>query len=86
VKRQRAVRFEYDRLVFDEGFRTDLLIDHQVIVELKSVGAASSTISIPPRLRASQVNQSAESGSASNRRYRLSDGRSLASLGMTGYS
>ena len=23
--------------MFDEGFRTDLLIDHQVIVELKSV-------------------------------------------------
>jgi len=31
------VRFEYDGLVFDEGFRTDLLVDHQVIVELKSV-------------------------------------------------
>ena len=37
VERQTAVRFEYDGLVFDEGFRTDLLIDHQVIVELKSV-------------------------------------------------
>ena len=37
VERQTAVRFEYDGLVFDEGFRTDLLVDHQVIVELKSV-------------------------------------------------
>ena len=37
VERQTAVRFEYDGLVFDEGFRADLLIDHQVIVELKSV-------------------------------------------------
>jgi GxxExxY protein len=37
VERQTAVRFEYDGLVFDEGFRTDLLVDHEVIVELKSV-------------------------------------------------
>lgn len=37
VERQTLVRFEYDGLVFDEGFRTDLLVEHQVIVELKSV-------------------------------------------------
>ena len=37
VDRRLAVRFEYDGLVFDEGFRVDLLVDHQVIVELKSV-------------------------------------------------
>ena len=37
VERQTAVRFEYDGLVFDEGFRADLLVDQQVIVELKSV-------------------------------------------------
>ena len=37
VERQTAVRFEYDGLVFDEGFRADLLVDHDVIVELKSV-------------------------------------------------
>ena len=37
VERQTLVRFEYDGLVFDQGFRTDLLIEQQVIVELKSV-------------------------------------------------
>ena len=37
VERQPVVRFEYDGLVFDEGFRADLLVDHDVIVELKSV-------------------------------------------------
>ena len=37
VERQTIVRFEYDGLVFDEGFRTDLLVEQQVIVELKSV-------------------------------------------------
>ena len=37
VRRQVAVRFEYDGLVFDEGFRVDLLVEHEVIVELKSV-------------------------------------------------
>ena len=37
VERQAAVRFEYDGLVFDEAFRVDLLVEHEVIVELKSV-------------------------------------------------
>ncbi len=37
VQRQTMVRFEYDGLVFEEGFRTDLIVEHQVIVELKSV-------------------------------------------------
>ena len=37
MARQTAVRFEYDGLVFEEGFRTDLIVDHQVIVELKSL-------------------------------------------------
>jgi iron complex transport system substrate-binding protein len=31
------IRFEYDGMVFEEGFRTDLIVEHQVIVELKSV-------------------------------------------------
>jgi len=31
------IRFEYDGMVFEEGFRADLIVDHQVIVELKSV-------------------------------------------------
>jgi iron complex transport system substrate-binding protein len=37
VQRQRAVRIEYDGMVFEEGFRADLLIEDCVIVELKSV-------------------------------------------------
>ena len=37
VNRQRMIRFEYDGMVFEEGFRTDLIIDERVIVELKSV-------------------------------------------------
>ncbi|MEI8213951.1 MAG: GxxExxY protein [Planctomycetota bacterium] len=37
VDRQKAIRFEYDGMVFEEGFRTDLLVDSAVIVELKSV-------------------------------------------------
>jgi iron complex transport system substrate-binding protein len=39
VERQKAIRFEYDGLVFEEGFRTDLLVEGRVIVELKSVEA-----------------------------------------------
>jgi iron complex transport system substrate-binding protein len=37
VERQKAIRFEYDGIVFDEGFRTDLIVESRVIVELKSV-------------------------------------------------
>lgn len=37
IKRQQAIRFEYDGMVFEEGFRIDLLVDDRVIVELKSV-------------------------------------------------
>jgi GxxExxY protein len=37
VERQKPIRFEYDGMVFEEGFRTDLLIENRVIVELKSV-------------------------------------------------
>lgn len=37
VARQQAIRFEYEGMVFEEGFRTDLLVDNGVIVELKSV-------------------------------------------------
>lgn len=37
VERQKPIRFEYDGMVFDEGFRTDLLVDCRVVVELKSV-------------------------------------------------
>jgi GxxExxY protein len=37
VERQKPVRFEYDGMVFEEGFRVDLLVESKVIVELKSV-------------------------------------------------
>jgi len=37
VERQKIIRFEYQGLVFDEGFRVDLFVDEQVIVEVKSV-------------------------------------------------
>jgi iron complex transport system substrate-binding protein len=37
VDRQHAIRFEYAGIAFDEGFRADLLVEHCVIVELKSV-------------------------------------------------
>lgn len=37
VERQKVVRFEYDGIVFEEGFRTDLLVDSRVIIEIKSI-------------------------------------------------
>ncbi len=37
VERQKAVRFEYDGMIFEEGFRVDLIVDARVVVELKSV-------------------------------------------------
>jgi GxxExxY protein len=37
VERQKVIRFEYDGLVFDEGFRVDLVVEDRVIVEVKSV-------------------------------------------------
>jgi iron complex transport system substrate-binding protein len=37
VERQKAIRFEYDGMVFEEGFRADLLVEDRVVVELKSV-------------------------------------------------
>jgi len=37
VERQKAIRFEYQGMVIEEGFRIDLLVDGRVIVELKSV-------------------------------------------------
>jgi len=37
VERQKILRFEYDGMTFDEGFRMDLLVEDQVVVELKSV-------------------------------------------------
>jgi len=37
VERQKVIRFEYDGMVFEEGFRTDLLVEGDVIVEIKSI-------------------------------------------------
>lgn len=37
VERQKPIRFEFDGVKFDEGFRADLMINDLVIVELKSV-------------------------------------------------
>ena len=37
VQRQQLIRFEYEGMLFDEGFRIDLLVENRVIVELKSV-------------------------------------------------
>ena len=37
VERQKTIRFEYDGVVFEEGFRIDLLVDSRVIVEIKSL-------------------------------------------------
>ena len=41
VERQKNLRFEYEGMVFDEGFRMDLLVEGQVVVELKSVEQAA---------------------------------------------
>lgn len=41
VERQKPISIRYDSLVFDEGFRADLVVDSLVIVELKSVEALS---------------------------------------------
>jgi GxxExxY protein len=37
VERQKPVRFEYDGMIFEEGFRVDLLVEDMVVVELKSI-------------------------------------------------
>src|SRR3954468_5997097 len=37
VERQVPTRIHYEELVFDEGFRADLLVEAKVIVELKSL-------------------------------------------------
>jgi iron complex transport system substrate-binding protein len=37
VERQKAIQFEYDGMTFREAFRVDLLVEHRVVVELKSV-------------------------------------------------
>jgi iron complex transport system substrate-binding protein len=36
IERQKAVAFDYDGLHFDDGLRVDMLVEKQLIVELKS--------------------------------------------------
>ncbi|HAF03516.1 MAG TPA: GxxExxY protein [Spartobacteria bacterium] len=42
VERQKPMPITYDGVRFDEAFRSDLLVDSKVIVELKSVEALSA--------------------------------------------
>jgi iron complex transport system substrate-binding protein len=37
VERQKAVAFDYEGLHFDDGLRVDMLVEKQLIVELKSI-------------------------------------------------
>ena len=37
AQRQRAVRIEYDGILFEEGFRADLVVEARVVIEIKSV-------------------------------------------------
>jgi GxxExxY protein len=36
VIRQAPIQFRFDGILFDEGFRADLIVENQVVVELKS--------------------------------------------------
>jgi GxxExxY protein len=42
VERQRPMPITYDGILFEEGYRTDLLVESKVIVELKSAAALSA--------------------------------------------
>lgn len=37
VERQKSIPIRYNNLVFDEGFRADIVVENSVILELKSV-------------------------------------------------
>lgn len=37
VERQKSVPIFFDGMTFDEGFRADLIVEKQIIIELKSV-------------------------------------------------
>jgi GxxExxY protein len=41
VERQKPIRIEYQGERFDEGFRTDIIVNRLVIIELKSVEKVS---------------------------------------------
>jgi len=42
VERQRSMPITYDGILFEEGYRADLLVESKVVVELKSVAALSA--------------------------------------------
>ena len=42
VQRQVPVRIEYDSIVFEEGFRADLIVEDKVVLEIKAVEAIHS--------------------------------------------
>jgi GxxExxY protein len=42
VERQKPMLIRYDGMLFEEGYRADLLVEDKVIVELKSVAALSA--------------------------------------------
>lgn len=37
VKKQEPIPITYDNLIFDEGFRADLIVNNKVIIELKAI-------------------------------------------------
>jgi GxxExxY protein len=39
VDKQIAMKVQYNDIVFDEGYRADLIVENKVIIELKSVDA-----------------------------------------------
>jgi GxxExxY protein len=42
AERQKPMPIRYDGILFEEGYRSDLLVEGKVIVELKSVAALSA--------------------------------------------
>ena len=42
IERQVSIPIQFDGLVFDEGFRADMVVEDSVILELKSVEAVAS--------------------------------------------
>jgi GxxExxY protein len=42
VERQHPMPITYDGIVFEEGYRADLLVESKIIVELKSIAAISA--------------------------------------------
>lgn len=41
IERQKPIPIRYNHLIFDEGFRADIIVEGRVIIELKSVEAVS---------------------------------------------